>query len=294
MELFRCGEVTVSTIIEREGPQRRTEELFPTSVREVAVRHFREMEPFVYLPASGRIYNTYQSFVVRTPDLTIMIDTCVGENKLREPQFHAYPKKPWLDNLAADGLKPGDFDVVFNTHMHVDHVGWNTRLVEGRWVPNFINADYMFGREEYRYWERKVAEGWERPCRIWTDSCLPLHTAGRAKMIETDFVFRDDVWLTPSPGHTPGHYCVNVRAGRQRIVFVGDLMHHPIQCREPSWSTCFCEDPVLAAQTRRAFFEEVADTDVIVVPEHFAFPTAGRIRRLGDAFRYEFLNNWWK
>jgi glyoxylase-like metal-dependent hydrolase (beta-lactamase superfamily II) len=295
MKLFSCDNVQISALIEREGPQRRTTELFPGADRERARAHFREMEPFLYQPASDRIFNTYQSFLVRIPGRTILIDTCVGENKARPPQFAAYPKTPWLEALAAEGLSFDQIDVVICTHLHVDHVGWNTRLVGGRWEPTFPNATYVFGRVECEYWEEQVNKGHDLAGRIWMDSCLPLIRAGRAELVETDARLGTNVWLSPAPGHTPGMFCVNViSGGGRRVMFVADVLHHPIQCREPDWSTCFCVDPIEAARTRRRLFEEVADTDAIIVPEHVPFPTAGRIVTDGERFRYRFAFPWWQ
>jgi glyoxylase-like metal-dependent hydrolase (beta-lactamase superfamily II) len=294
MELFSIGDVRVSTLIEREGPQRKTVELFPTAGRELARAHFRDMEPFLYLPASDRIFNTYQSFLLRTPGRTVLIDTCVGEDKARPPHFSAYPKKPWLDAFAAEGLSFADIDLVICTHLHVDHVGWNTRLVNGRWEPTFPNARYVFGRLECEYWEARVDDGDDLAGRIWTDSCLPLIRAGRVDLFEMDADLGGGLKLRPAPGHTPGMFCVDVACGGgRRVMFVADVLHHPIQCREPDWSTSFCVDPVQAAATRRELFKEIADSDVIIVPEHVPFPTAGRIEADGERFRYRFAFPWW-
>jgi len=294
MKLFSIDDVEVSALIEREGPQRKTRELFPLADGERARAHLREMEPFLYLPASDRIYNTYQSFLVRIGGRTILIDTCVGENKARPPQF-AYPKTPWLEALAEERLSFEQIDLVICTHLHVDHVGWNTRLINGRWVPTFPKARYLFGRVECEYWEEQVNKGNDLAGRIWTDSCLPLIHAGRVDLAEMDARLAPNLWLSPAPGHTPGMFCVNVvSATGRRIMFVADVLHHPIQCREPDWSTCFCADPRGAAQTRRQLFEEIADTDVIIVPEHVPFPTAGRIEADGERFRYRFAFPWWR
>jgi glyoxylase-like metal-dependent hydrolase (beta-lactamase superfamily II) len=294
MRLFDRGDMQVSTLIEREGPQRKTAELLPGANIEIARRHFREMEPFLYLPASDRIYNTYQSFVLRIPGRTILIDTCVGENKARPPQFASYPKKPWLDAFAAEGLTFADIDLVICTHLHVDHVGWNTTLVDGRWQPTFPKAKYVFGRVECEYWERQVDLGYDLPGRIWTDSCLPLIRSGQAELVEMDADLGGGVRLRPAPGHSPGMFCVEfATAGGTRLMFIADVMHHPIQCRELDWSTCFCADPAQAAATRRQLFAEIADQDVIVFPEHVPFPTAGRIESDGRRYRYRFVSPWW-
>jgi glyoxylase-like metal-dependent hydrolase (beta-lactamase superfamily II) len=295
MKLCSLGDVAVSTLIEREGPQRKTGELFPTANRERALKHFREMEAFLYQPASDRIYNTYQSFLLRMPGRTVLIDTCVGENKARPLHFASYPKKPWLDAFAAEGLSFEDIDLVICTHLHVDHVGWNTRLVGGRWQPTFPNAKYVFGRVECEYWESQVNKGDDLAGRIWTDSCLPILQCGRVDLVEMDADLGDGLTLRPAPGHTPGMFCVSVaRGGASEIMFLADVMHHPLQCREPDWSTCFCVDPALAAKTRRELFEDIAGTETLVVPEHVPFPTVGRIEADGGRFRYRFPFPWWQ
>ena len=295
MKLCSLPDIEVATLIEREGPQRKTRELFPSADRERALRHFREMEPFLYLPASDRIYNTYQSFLLRIPGKTILIDTCVGEDKARPPQFMTYPKQPWLEALVAEGLAFEDIDLVICTHLHVDHVGWNTRLVDGHWQPTFPKAKYIFGRIECEYWEAQVNKGNDLAGRIWTDSCLPILRSGQADLVEMDADLGDGLRLRPAPGHTPGMFCVSVtRGGEDKVMFVADVLHHPLQCREPDWSTGFCTDPVLAAKTRRELFEEIADTDTLVIPEHVPFPTVGRIETDGDRFRYSFPFPWWR
>lgn len=160
VEIVRAGAWSVSTITEREGPQRRPHELFPGIDREAAAKVLADFPHSSFAPATGRLFHTYQSFVLRTPTRTILIDTCVGEGKARPPHF-GFPKQDWLDALGADGLTVEDIDIVINTHMHVDHVGWNTVLDNGRWVPTFPNASYYFGQVEYDFWQDKVRMGFD-------------------------------------------------------------------------------------------------------------------------------------
>ena len=217
MRLFSVADVEVGTVIEREGPQRTTQQLLPTSDYETARAYMRELDPFVYLPGGNQIYNTYQSFVLRIDGKIILIDTCTGENTKGRPAHFNFPKQAWLDNLKAEGIAFEDVDMVICTHQHVDHVGWNTRLegrdVSGRWVPTFPNAKYIFGRLEYEYWEQQVRNGRALAAMIWTDSCLPVVEAGQADLVEADHRVSNRIWLTPTFGHTPGHFCVNVDAG---------------------------------------------------------------------------------
>ena len=288
MKPITVGDVGISSIIERDGPWRRPAAMFPTCDPSVASAHLRAMEPFLYAPASDLLVITYQTLVVRTPHHTILIDTCTGEDKGLPAPFD-FPKQPWLDGFAGHGLSFADIDFVFCTHLHVDHVGWNTRLVDGRWVPTFPNAKYIFSRREYEFWEAETATESDPPGPVWRDSCRPVVEAGQALLVDDDWELEDGIWLTPTPGHSPGHVCVNVRSRGRRAVFTGDLMHHALQCVEPDWSTCFCADPEMAARSRRGVLEDAADTDTIVVPTHFPGPTAGRVVASGDAWRFRFL-----
>ena len=289
MRPITVGDIGISSIIERDGPWRRPGVMFPTCDPGIAAAHLGRMEPFLYAPASDLLVITYQTLVVRSPHHTILIDTCVGEDKGLPAPFD-FPKQPWLDGFAAHGLSFEDIDYVFCTHLHVDHVGWNTRLVDGRWVPTFPNAKYIFSRREYEFWNAENDRGASPPGPVWRDSCQPVVEAGQALLVDDDWELEEGIWLTPTPGHSPGHVCVNVRSQGQRAVFTGDLMHHALQCVEPDWSTCFCADPEMAALSRRGILEDVADTDTIVVPTHFPGPTAGRVVASDDAWRFRFLD----
>ena len=289
MKPFTIGDISVSSIIEREGPIRPPSVMFPTSDTATAMRHLRGMAANVWSPTSGILYNTYQTFVLRRRGQVILIDTCVGENKARPPHFN-YSKQPWLDGFMAQQLAFDAVNVVINTHLHVDHCGWNTRLVHGRWLPTFSKARYYIGRREYEYWGEQTKQGWELPGRIWTDSAVPVVESGHAQLVDMNAELEAGIRLLPTPGHTPGHFCVSVESRGQHAIFIGDLMHHPVQCLEPDWSSCFCVDQPMASTTRRRFFEEYADTPAIIVPEHFPYPTAGRIVRHGSTFRWKFLD----
>ena len=290
MQTIRIGDVEVASIVERDGPWRKPTEMFPSADRARVDAHLAGMPGFVYDAASDLLVVTYQTFVLRSPRRTVLIDTCVGADKTGRGDKLAYPKQPWLDGFAALGLRFEDVDYVFCTHLHVDHCGWNTRLVGGRWVPTFPRARYVFSRREYAFWEAETGKGNDPPGEVWRDSCLPIVEAGQALLVEDDYALDDTIWLTPTPGHSPGHVCVNVASGGARAVFTGDLMHHALQCREPGWHSCFCYDEAGSTASRRRILDSVADTDTLVVPAHFPGPTAGRVRGDGQAFRYDFLS----
>ncbi len=241
----------------------------------------------VYDAASNRMVITYQTFVIRTPHHTILVDTCTGEDKGFPPPMD-FPKQPWLDGFRSAGLSFERIDYVFCTHLHIDHCGWNTVLRDGRWVPTFPRAKYVFHKREYTAWEAADKRGENPPGNVWRYNCEPIVAAGQALLVDDDYVLDDLVSLTPTPGHSPCHCCVNIHSKGQRAVVTGDLMHHALQCREPDWSTVFCWDPALAAQSRRRFLHSVADTDTVILPVHFPSPTAGRIEADGGRFKYHF------
>ena len=287
MRTLAVGDVTITSIIERDGPWRRPQDMFPAYDPEIGKRHLAELEPFVFDPASGRLVITYQTFVVRTAKRTILVDTCTGEDKGYPPPMD-FPKSPWLDGFRAAGLRFTDIDYVFCTHLHIDHCGWNTLLRNGRWVPTFPNAKYVFHKREYEAWEEATKRGAQPPGNVWRFNCEPVVAAGQALLVDDDFALDDTITLIPTPGHSPCHCCVDIHSRGERAVVTGDLMHHALQCREPDWSTVFDWDPEEAARSRRRFLGDVADTGIVLMPVHFPHPTAGRIRSDGDRFRYIF------
>jgi glyoxylase-like metal-dependent hydrolase (beta-lactamase superfamily II) len=288
MRGLAIGDVTVTSIVERDGPWRRPEDMFPDYDPELGKRHIAELEPGVFDQASGKMVITYQTFVVRTPRHTILVDTCTGEDKGYAAPMD-FPKAPWLEGFRAAGLKFEDIDYVFCTHLHIDHCGWNTILRDGRWVPTFPRAKYVFHKREYAAWEEATRRGDNPPGNVWRFNCEPVVEAGQALLVDDDFALDDMVWLTPTPGHSPCHCCVNIRSGGERAVVTGDLFHHALQCREPQWSTIFDWDPKQAIASRRRFFGEVAGTGLLLLPIHFPAPTVGRLEPDGERFRYSFV-----
>ena len=164
-------------------------------------------------------------------------------------------------------------------------------LRNGRWVPTFPNAKYVFHRREYAAWEEATKRGDTPPGNVWRYNCEPVVAAGQALLVDDHYQLDDTLWLTPTPGHSPCHCCVNIRSGGQRAVVIGDLMHHALQCREPDWSTIFDWDPAQAARSRRQFLGQIAGTGTFVLPIHFPHPTTGLIKSDGDRFRYQFIRD---
>ena len=291
MKTLMVGEITITSLIERDGPWRTPEIMFPAYDPEIARRHLAELDPFVFDPVSGRLVITYQTFLVRTPRHTVLIDTCTGEDKGYPPPLD-FPKQPWLDNFRAAGLRFEDITHVFCTHLHFDHTGWNTMLRNGRWTPSFPNAKYIFHKGEYAHWEAVAARGDQLPGNLpasFSFNCRPIVEAGQALLVDDAFQLDDNFLLVPTPGHSPSHCCIMIRSQGQQAVVTGDLMHHPLQCREPDWSTIFDSDRVQSARSRRRLLGQVADTSTFVLPIHFPSPTTGLVSADGDRFRYTFV-----
>lgn len=286
MQSIRIGDATITSIVEREGPWRKPQDMFPDYDAAVAAEHLKTLDPVVFDAASGKMLITYQTFVVKTPQHTILVDTCTGDDK-GYPAPMDFDKTPWLDGFRKAGLRFEDIDYVFCTHLHIDHCGWNTVLRDGRWVPTFPKAKYVFARKEYEAWEAAEKAGDPRG-NVFRMNCRPIVEAGQALLVDDDYWLDDLVSLTPTPGHSPHHCCVNIFSKGQRAVVTGDMMHHALQCKEPEWSTVFCTDPKQAARSRRRFLESVADTDTVILPIHFPAPTAGRIESEGKGFNYRF------
>jgi glyoxylase-like metal-dependent hydrolase (beta-lactamase superfamily II) len=246
-------------------------------------------------PVTGRFVLSHHSYVVRTPNWTAIVDTCCGNHKERPrvPVWHRL-NQPYLDNMNALGVRPEDVDFVMCTHLHVDHVGWNTRLLDGRWVPTFPRARYLMGRTEYEHWERKHQKKPDLPVNhgSFEDSVLPVVAAGQAEFVDTDHCLFDDrkahLRFVAAPGHTIGNMMIDLRGGQDHAVMSGDVIHHPIQCAAPWLSNAADFDPAAALATRMALLRQLADTPSVLLTGHFPAPTAGRVVSHGDAFRFQF------
>ena len=277
-------------IVESEGPDFDVFFLLPDADERSLAPHRAWLEPRFLDPVSNRLVMAMQSYLLKTRHHAILVDACVGNDK--ERRFHA----PWarrtstrfLDNLAAAGLAPEDIDFVMCTHLHADHVGWNTRLAGGRWVPTFPNARYVFARTEYDHWIALNKGGKKYSDGCIDDSVLPVVEAGQAEIVDDRWAFDDEIRFAPTPGHTPGHVAIELCSEGARAVLSGDVCHTPLQCREPGWSAVGCSDRALSAATRRAFLEAHCDTDTLVMTAHFPAPSVGFVRARGDAFDFAY------
>lgn len=289
MDTITLGDVTMTRVWEYFGPVAMTpEEFFPESPAEAWETHRSWLVPD-FLDAETRIVNTaIQTWVLRSEGKTILVDTGVGNHKERPyAPVWSHLNTNFLDNLARAGVRPEDVDIVINTHLHIDHVGWNTYLDGRTWVPTFPNATYLMPKADFDFWnpanEHKPLLGRGNQ-NVFEDSVAPVHQAGLTQLWEDSHQIDANLRLDLAPGHTPGSSVLTLDSGSDRAVFVGDMMHSPVQIHEPDSNSCFCEDPAAARATRRKVLSWAADNNVLVVPAHLGGSGAAEVQRDGDKF----------
>jgi len=284
MRVQQIGGITVQRIVEHEIPVYLPTDMFDEATPEALAPYREWLEPDALCPETGRLIMPVVSYLVRTTHHLILIDTCVGCNKAyaEPPAWHQPRNKLWLENLRAAGVQPEDIDFVFCTHLHSDHCGWNTHLVDGRWVPTFPNAKYVFAREEYAATE---AEGHQ----LFLDNVLPIMEAKQAVLVDMDYALDDELWLEPTIGHSAGHVAIHLKSGLQHAAMCGDLIHSPIQLAEPGWSCNSDYDLALAAATRSKFLDTYCDTESLILTSHFPSPSIGHIIRRADRYDFRYV-----
>ena len=290
--MYKLGELEIHRAIESEVPIFDTFSFFPDATKEVVEANKDWLMPRYIDPKTIEVILCIQSYVIKTSHHTILVDTCVGNHKSRpaRPSWHMQ-NSPFIEELAGVGVHPEEVDFVLCTHLHVDHVGWNTKLLDGRWVPTFPNAKYIFSRNEFELWAARYEKGETVPVPlVYEDSVLPIVEAGQAIIVEDTHQIDDGMWLEPAPGHTPGHVMLNLKSGEETALMSGDVIHHPLQLIRPDWSSRACEDPHLSAVSRTKMLESVADTNTLLCPAHFGSPTMGHvISHATDGFRYRLI-----
>jgi glyoxylase-like metal-dependent hydrolase (beta-lactamase superfamily II) len=279
------GDITIHRIVEQEQPLFQVMEFFPTLSKELLEENRSWLEPTYF--RDGKLMLCVQSYIVRTPHHTIMVDACVGNHKPRpaRPFWNMLDSDRYEKNLAAAGFGVGDIDYVMCTHLHTDHVGWNTRLENGRWVPTFPKAKYLFAERELGHWTAKEKE--DPSNHPWmTDSVLPIVHAKRAEIVRSDHRLNELVQLVPTPGHTIDHFSVHVGKSGQDAFITGDMIHSPIQARYPELGMRVDYDSRQAGASRRRVLERISDTPTLMCTAHFPSPSMGRITRWGEGFRF--------
>jgi glyoxylase-like metal-dependent hydrolase (beta-lactamase superfamily II) len=283
---FAVGDLEIHRIVEQETTFLPALEMLPGLTPDALAENRPWMKKAGAIDDDDVLILCFQSYVVKTPRHTVLIDSCIGNDKPRplRPKWNMKTDQTYLRALDAAGFSVADIDFVMCTHMHVDHVGWNTRLENGRWVPTFPNARYVFAESEFDYWIEQNAKA-EVPAFV--DSVLPVVEAKRADIVRNDYQIGEHARILPTPGHTPGHVAFTFGRGRDDAVFSGDLMHSPVQARYPELSARFDVDQAIAASTRRNFLERYCDSDTLCCTAHFPSPSVGKIRREGNGFSCE-------
>jgi glyoxylase-like metal-dependent hydrolase (beta-lactamase superfamily II) len=285
---FTVGDLTIHRVIEQETSFLPALEMFPALTGELLAENRAWLRQIKALDDDDGLILCFQSYVVKTPHHTILIDSCIGNDKHRptRPKWHMKTDDTYISGLRAAGFSVADIDIVMCTHLHPDHSGWNTRLENERWVPTFPNARYIFGEAEFDYWTAQNAKA-EVP--TFVDSVLPVVAANRAELVSNDFAIGDHMRILPTPGHTPGHAAFVFGKDKDAAVFCGDAIHSPLQTHYPELSPKFDVDGELAAKTRRNLLERLCDTETLCCTAHFPSPSASRIKRRGDAFSCEMV-----
>lgn len=276
---WQVGDIRITRMQELEAPGMRF--IVPNATIE-NLAEILWLTPF--LSDKGDAVGSVHALIIEIEDQRIIVDTCVGNDKERRiPPWH-HRQGPFLDDLAAAGYPPESFDTVICTHLHTDHVGWNTRLVDNAWVPTFPNARYLVARAEWEYWSASD-DPWTQI--LMADSVRPIFDAGLVDLVETHHAVNDAICFEPTPGHTPGHVSLHLVSQNEEAVITGDLVHHPCQFARPDWGSSADDDPERADRTRKAFMARYADTPTLIIGTHFAGPTAGKLVRDGKSYRLE-------
>jgi glyoxylase-like metal-dependent hydrolase (beta-lactamase superfamily II) len=280
-------DIMIRPVVEQQAPFFDPLEFFPTLTKDVLEEDRSWLQPTFIDPDTGRLVLCVQGFVIKTPHQKILVDSCVGNHKPRQarPFWNMMNSDRFEKNLGAIGLTVDDIDYVMCTHLHVDHVGWNTRLDNGRWVPTFPKAKYVMADRELAHWTQKEKDD---PASVpWiTDSVLPIVEAKRAQIVASDFVLNESVQFIPTPGHTIDHYSVLVGQPGQDALITGDMIHSPIQGKYPELGMRADYDSPQAGQTRRKVFDRFCDASTIMCITHFPSPSTGRVRRWGDGYKF--------
>lgn len=283
---WTVGSATITSFPESETPT--SPRFLFRDLDKAGVLDRAEAAPWLrphFVSKDGYLLQKIQCLVIDVGELRIAVDTCIGNDKTRSNELWHQLQGPFLDDLAEAGFDPATFTHVICTHLHVDHVGWNTRLVDGAWVPTFPNARYLFVDAEYEHWNNEpgLFDGED----VFGDSVAPIVEAGLADLVAPDHRLSAEVSFQPTVGHTPGHISVVVESDGGRAIITGDMVHTPLQLADPELSSMFDTDADQARATRKAVFPDWADGETVVIGTHFGSPTAGTLHPDGNGYRLQ-------
>ncbi len=276
---WQIGTVKVTRIVELEMAGG-TRFILPQATPE-AVKPMQWMVPH-FATEDGKLIMSVHALVIETPERLMLVDTCIGNDKVRSIPTWNLRHGPFLEELAKAGYVPEQFDTIMCTHLHVDHVGWNTRLVEGVWVPTFPNARYLIGEQEFRYWSQVDPATLNED--IMSDSIQPVLDAGLVDLVASDHRVSEEVRFESTPGHTPGHVSIRIQSEGKQALITGECIHHPCQIEQLDWSSSADFDSDTAAETRKRLLAEHNESSTLIIGTHFATPSAGYIRTKEDAY----------
>jgi glyoxylase-like metal-dependent hydrolase (beta-lactamase superfamily II) len=275
---WQIGDVKITRIQEAEesGMSWVLDEAIPENLRPIEwlAPHF--------IDAAGEARWSIHAFVVEVGSRKIVVDTCVGNDKNLPVAFWNKLSTSFMADFERAGFRREEIDTVLCTHLHVDHVGWNTMLVDGAWIPTFPNARYLVARDEWNHWR---GEDDEFTRVVFAESVDPIEKAGLIDVVDQDARVCDEIRLEPTPGHTPGHVSIHIESKGEKAVITGDQTHHPCQLARPEWGSKADSDFEQAVETRRVFYARHEAAATLVIGTHFATPTAGRIERDGEVYK---------
>jgi glyoxylase-like metal-dependent hydrolase (beta-lactamase superfamily II) len=288
---FEVGAAKVTRVEETYGATYPLRKIFPECTDALLGAHSHWLAPHHYDADAGLIKLSVHSWLLEIGGKKILIDGCCGNNKAKpdRPFWHML-NVPWLERLAAAGAKPEEIDLVMCTHLHHDHVGWNTRQQNGRWVPTFPNARYLFSKKDVDYFAKLDADPETAPAELGTfrECVIPILDAGRADLVDGPGQINEFIGLEPAPGHSPGHVYFKLESKGQRAVFCGDVLHHLLQVFYPDWNFPKNSDAAQARVSRRKLLDYCAMSEALMFPGHVGFPFAGTVRRTDEGFEPKF------
>jgi glyoxylase-like metal-dependent hydrolase (beta-lactamase superfamily II) len=282
VQRWTVGDATITSVVEDETRHIPPELFFPEATAELVSEH-----PWLvpdYADERGNVTLRVQALVVEVSGRRVLVDPCVGNAKRRSLPFWHDQSYPFLERFSEAGFSVDSIDDVVHTHLHADHVGWDTQLVDGEWVPTFTNARHLYTERELAF---RRAEDDPATEEVYADSVAPIVDAGLSEVVPEDADLGDGLRLEPTTGHTPGHVSLWIERDSERALITGDFLHHPVQFERPDWSEVGDADVEQARVTRRRMFEQVAGTDTLVIGTHFSTNPAGRVIVDGDVWRFQ-------
>ena len=279
MNSWQVGNIKITRVVEMQvtGGSRF---ILPQAIPET-ILPMQWLQPH-FADEQGKLIMSIHALVIETADRKMIVDTCIGNDKKRNIANWSNLQLPFLEDLQKAGYDRFEIDTVMCTHLHVDHVGWNTMLMDGEWIPTFPNAEYLIGKKEYEYWHNEEPDQLNEG--LLEDSVKPVFDAGLVKLVPMDFEVCKGIYFEATPGHTPGHVSIHIESQGQHALITGDSFHHPCQIEKVQWSSSADYDQVASKQTRESLLTKYGDSNVLIIGTHFATPTAGYLRKKGSTY----------